>query len=90
MESRRPLAFPTPTPITSLALDYGDIAAEEMEQAFVAAEVPHLLEVLNWPGVGTRWREFLEWVHTTAEADEVAAPKAAFRAFGRHLGRVTS
>mmetsp|Transcript_113522 Transcript_113522/g.321204 ORF Transcript_113522/g.321204 Transcript_113522/m.321204 type:complete len:337 (-) Transcript_113522:132-1142(-) len=88
MEARRPLVFAQ----QGLALDYGSSEASCMQQAFVEAGTEHLLGVLNWPGVGTRWREFLEWCQEeTNEGRELpATPGTALRAFGRALGRVTT
>mmetsp|Transcript_73459 Transcript_73459/g.192649 ORF Transcript_73459/g.192649 Transcript_73459/m.192649 type:complete len:265 (-) Transcript_73459:34-828(-) len=58
-----------------------------MASAFDTAGVSHLLPALAWPGVGTRWREFLAWCVETGPA---ATPAEAFRSFGRSLGRVVT
>lgn len=84
MEARRPLQV-TPE---SLKLDYGVEEAGQMEQAFAEAELSHLLGTLNWPGIGTRWREFLEWCQSQGRCPE--SPEVALRGFGRYLGRVTT
>lgn len=86
MEARRPLRITQ----ASLVLDYGTEEAKEMEQAFNEAQLAHLLGVLNWPGVGTRWREFLTWCKADASSSSLTDPAVALRGFGRSLGRVTT
>lgn len=86
MESCRPLEISA----DSLQRDYGE--AEEIMAAFASAGCSHLLGTLNWPGVGTRWRSFLEWsVHAVAANDPAVADcSSALRGFGNYLGRVVT
>jgi len=91
MESRRPLA----ASIETLTTDFGTEEANEILKTFSDSELMHLLGTLNWPGVGTRWREFVEWckIKRGGGGEEGGVPKtpaAALRSFGRHLGRVTT
>lgn len=84
MEARRELAV-TPG---RLALDYGEEEARRMEAAFAQGGLSHLLGTLNWPGVGSRWRDFLGWCRSAVPPPET--PAAALRGYGRFLGRVTT
>lgn len=85
MEARRPLT----ATFDSLVVDYGHAQATSMKSAFEQAGLERLLPALAWPGVGTRWREFLAWCGA-AGGDAVATPAGAFRGFGRSLGRVVT
>jgi len=85
MEARRPLRGT----LESLTLDYGAEEARTMDLAFKKAGLEHLLATLNWPGVGSRWQEFLAWCQTSDDVEH-ETPAAAFRGFGRSLGRVTT
>lgn len=86
MEARRPLK----ATLNSLTLDYGPEGASEMQRDFESAGLSHLLGTLNWPGVGTRWRSFLDWCIKgfTAKGEMPPSPEAALRGYGRSLGRV--
>lgn len=84
MEARRKLSVTH----EQLALDYGEDEACRMERAFAERGLSHLLGTLNWPGIGTRWQEFLEWSCSVVPAPET--PAIALRGFGRFLGRVTT
>jgi len=83
MEARRPLC----ATFESLSVDYSAETAEAMQRNFAEAGLAHLLATLNWPGIGTCWREFLAWCQV-AESTDTATPAAALRGFGRSLGRV--
>ena len=74
-----------------LALDYGAAEAVRMIEAFRAGAVPErVFGVLNWPGVATRWRQFVPWfVAHRAQLASLNA-EAVFRNFAQHLGRVTT
>mmetsp|Transcript_34980 Transcript_34980/g.80549 ORF Transcript_34980/g.80549 Transcript_34980/m.80549 type:complete len:330 (+) Transcript_34980:44-1033(+) len=83
MLARRPLL---PVTQESLAHDYNAEEARKMVQAFTDAGMSHLLPVLRWPGVGTRWREFVRWEGAKA----AATPEHALGGFACALGRVTT
>merc|ERR1740123_2982519 len=85
MEARRPLIATA----TTLGLDFGAEMATEIQAAFQEAKLTHLMGSLNWPGVGTRWRSFLEWCQEQPDA-EALTPTLALRGFGRALGRVVT
>ena len=91
MISRRPLAVTR----EKLVLDYGNTEAINMLAGFRDAGCAYLLGVLNWPGVGSRWRQFLDWQRQQPTAAAAAhcdplATRAAFAGFARSLGRVQS
>jgi len=83
MEARRSLSVSQ----EKLALDYGEEEARLMGGAF-EKDFTHLLGTLNWPGVGSRWRDFLEWLCKLPSPP--ATPSEALRGYGRFLGRVTT
>ncbi|CAE7899016.1 unnamed protein product, partial [Symbiodinium microadriaticum] len=87
MLSRRPLDHSKVTR-ERLALDYNEHEARAMLGAFAESKVSHLIPVLRWPGVGTRWREFIKWV--TGLPEPPSSPELAFAGFARALGRVTT
>ncbi|CAE7474482.1 unnamed protein product, partial [Symbiodinium necroappetens] len=87
MLSRRPLDHGKVTR-ERLALDYNEHEARAMLGAFAESKVSHLIPVLRWPGVGTRWREFIKWV--TGLPEPPSSPELAFAGFARALGRVTT
>ncbi len=47
---------------------------------------PYLTTVAAWYGVGSRWKEFFEWV----QHHQQLSAMDAFKQFGNHLGRVTT
>lgn len=83
MEARKPLRVSR----ESLQLDFGAHEAAEILQNFGDASLGHLLGTLNWPGVGTRWRSFLEWCQAQEDPSSLT-PELALRGFGRSMGRV--
>ena len=85
MEAQRPLT----ANLSSLTVDYGGAEAEAITAAFTDAGLQHLLGALAWPGVGTRWREFLAWCQG-CDGSPPATPQAGLRGFGRFLGRVVT
>ncbi|MGI9239415.1 MAG: hypothetical protein ACR2RV_01360 [Verrucomicrobiales bacterium] len=86
MTQRRPLERPVTS--ANLTLDYGQTEAAAMMKGFALAKAEPCLGVLNWPGVATRWRRFLEWYEEQPAPPQSAA--AAFAAFARTLGRMTT
>ncbi|CAE7227588.1 unnamed protein product [Symbiodinium natans] len=87
MLSQRPLDPSKVTP-ERLALDYGEQESRAMLTAFEESKVSHLIPVLRWPGVGTRWRAFLRWLGEQPEPTR--SPEDALAGFARSLGRVTT
>ena len=85
IKKRRPL-HPPPSP-ERLVLDYGEKEAKLMTVSFAEANAQAVFGVLNWFGVGSRWREFLAWFRTVPTGGEMTVD-AAFDGFARHLGRV--
>eukprot|EP00961_Rhodomonas_salina_P012403 167116-Rhodomonas_salina.1 len=91
MISKRPLVFD----LVRLNLDYDPEEVQEMVAAFTEHKVTHLRGILNYPGVGTRWRVFLDWWDTRSPEEQQALSteehtQLAFTQFANHLGRVVS
>ena len=84
MEKQRPLTATA----ASLDTDYGPDTAQQMLEAFADHQLTHLIGTLAWPGVGTRWRQFLSWASEHRAC--ATSPARALRGFGQALGRVTS
>jgi hypothetical protein len=81
MLKNRPLIFDK----NQLITDYGTKIFEEIQNSF--EDFKTFLPCLNYPGVGTRWKEFLEYL---LQNKTLKTPKEAFSGFANHLGRVTS
>jgi hypothetical protein len=58
MLSKRPLEWD----FERAERDYSEAEAEAMVHDFRELDVEHLLPCTNWPGVGSRWKVFLDWV----------------------------
>jgi len=84
MISQRPLVHD----LVQLKIDYGENTAERIVREFETANLGQFLPCLNWPGVGTRWEEFLQFVQTEQKEDWSA--QSAFEHFANSLGRVVS
>merc|ERR1719229_532518 len=60
-----------------------------MTQSFGGAGLTDCLSMLCWPGVGTRWRQCLEFLlQPGGEEARARSSRSAFEAFARSLGRV--
>eukprot|EP00732_Lithocolla_globosa_P004937 Lithocolla_globosa_v1_NODE_4789_length_1366_cov_7.829138.p1 type:complete len:329 gc:universal NODE_4789_length_1366_cov_7.829138:1264-278(-) len=94
MLSKRPLVYSK----ESLLSDYGEEEAQQMQNAF--ASIPEFLGILNYPGVGTRWRVFLEWFENEGKSMLEEKKKEGqrkdgdlrllFSGFAQFLGRARS
>ena len=73
----------------SLAHDYNAQEAKAMLKAFANLQISHLIGLLRWPGIGTRWRQFVKWIESL-EGRETMSMEEAFSGFARFLGRVTT
>lgn len=71
----------------ALAHDYNAQEAKEMVKAFDDVGISHLLGILRWPGIGTRWRPFVKWIQDGGRSRTMLE---AFSGFARFLGRVTT
>lgn len=85
MLSKRPLQ----ATLQLLQTDYGE-EATEMVKALQHHDMAHLIGLLRWPGVATRFKKLIAWYITLAVDTRPSEPRAVFAAFARHLGRVTS
>ena len=83
MLKNRPLIYDK----NQLVQDYGEEIYDQIKKAFKLNEFEAFLPCLNYPGVGTRWKEFLNYLKETKTHK---TSKEAFIGFANHLGRVTS
>jgi len=74
--------------INRAELDYGVKEASEMVNSFKEAGLDKFLDCTNWPGIGTRWKIFLQWLKNLSS--KPPSPLIAFEKFAQYLGRVTS
>jgi hypothetical protein len=81
MLKNRPLIYDK----NQLITDYGLSNFQEIQKVF--QDFQTFLPCLNYPGVGTRWQEFHQYL---LENKNPKNPKEAFSGFANHLGRVTS
>lgn len=79
-----------PPDLIQLSLDYSERQAKLMLHCFDRAGATHLLGVLNWAGVGSRWQVFLQFISVNTKTLWSLNVYDAFVGFIRHLGRVTS
>ncbi len=70
--------------------DYGSVQAREMVAALWKQDVSiSLWSLLYWPGIGTRWKEFVD--HVCKESEEHShSRKDVLRNFATACGRVTT
>eukprot|EP00026_Physarum_polycephalum_P013035 Phypoly_transcript_13396.p1 GENE.Phypoly_transcript_13396~~Phypoly_transcript_13396.p1 ORF type:complete len:273 (+),score=32.43 Phypoly_transcript_13396:211-1029(+) len=86
MINKRPLLFDC----QQLVVDYGD-QAQQIVEAFEKKKMQKFMGCLNWHGVGSRWKIFLDWlVEQPSESLDKSDPKEIFTKFAQHLGRVIS
>lgn len=69
-----------------LQVHYG-LDSLQMIAAFHEQHCEHLLPLLAWPGIATRWKLFLEWQGSHPCLDGL---ESAFSEFANHLGRLTT
>eukprot|EP00455_Lapot_gusevi_P032303 TRINITY_DN3522_c0_g1_i3.p1 TRINITY_DN3522_c0_g1~~TRINITY_DN3522_c0_g1_i3.p1 ORF type:complete len:306 (-),score=45.02 TRINITY_DN3522_c0_g1_i3:233-1150(-) len=101
MLAKRPLVFSW----DQLVTDYKESKANEIKAAFEQAtadfasspeskqeerKFEQFLACLSWPGVGTRWRPFLQYLISRPVGAFPSSPLEAFTGFANHLGRVSS
>jgi len=87
MVSQRPLIHSE----KQLAVDYGEQEAKTMIKQFEEAKLKKFLPCLAWPGLATRWKQFLAWLIQIDEQKRSSfSEKEALKQFGIHLGRVVS
>lgn len=79
-----------PPDLTKLSLDYSERQARLMLHSFERFGAKHLLGVLNWAGVGSRWEVFLRYISTHSKDISAVSTNDAFAGFVQYLGRVTS
>eukprot|EP01126_Amoeba_proteus_P006071 TRINITY_DN12107_c0_g1_i3.p1 TRINITY_DN12107_c0_g1~~TRINITY_DN12107_c0_g1_i3.p1 ORF type:complete len:300 (-),score=48.73 TRINITY_DN12107_c0_g1_i3:189-1007(-) len=69
--------------------DYTPQEAHKIINTFDKAKLSSLLCCTNWPGIGTRWQTFFQWVMKQPNR-AILTPREAFSGFAQFLGRVTS
>jgi hypothetical protein len=56
-----------PPDLTQLSLDYSERQGKLMLHSFERCGATHLLGVLNWAGVGSRWEIFLRFISANSK-----------------------
>jgi len=83
MIQQRPLIYSK----DQLFIDYNKDATIILQE-FNDASCNEFLGCLNWPGVGSRWRNFLNWL--VLNKDGIKDTRDAFEKYANYLGRVLS